>query len=98
MALAMMEANSTIGADYNPYILKVVSKSAGAVVVHNFADGKRALQAGKAIQYVGVVGEMKFNRYHNFSGDFAANVFTADGASSQVLTIPADQVTRLLPR
>jgi branched-chain amino acid transport system substrate-binding protein len=96
MALAMMEANSTIGSEYNSSILKVVSRQPGAVVVHNFADGKRALQAGKAIQYVGVVGEIKFNRFHNFSGDFAANVFTADGGSSLVGNISGDQVTRLL--
>jgi branched-chain amino acid transport system substrate-binding protein len=96
MALAMMEANSTIGSDYNPFVLKVASKSSGAVVVHDFADGKRALQAGKTIQYVGVVGEMKFNKYHNFSGDFAANVFTPDGGSSQVGTITGDTVGKLL--
>jgi branched-chain amino acid transport system substrate-binding protein len=96
MALAMMVANSTIGSDYNQHILRVVTHQPGAIVVHNFADGKRALQAGKTVQYVGVVGEMKFNRYHNFSGDFATNVFTADGGSSQVGTISGDQVTKLL--
>ncbi|MBO0694170.1 MAG: amino acid ABC transporter substrate-binding protein, partial [Acidimicrobiaceae bacterium] len=84
MALAMIMANSTIGSDYNQDILKIVSPHSGAVVVHNFADGKKALQQGKQIQYVGVIGTINFNRYHNFSGQFAANVFNSDGSSKQV--------------
>jgi ABC-type branched-subunit amino acid transport system substrate-binding protein len=96
MALAMIEANSTIGADYNSHILDIVSKKSGATVVHDYAAGKKALEAGKQIQYVGVIGEMNFNSHHNFSGEFAANQFKADGSSTQVGVISGDQVTKLL--
>lgn len=96
MALAMIMANSTIGSDYNQDILKIVSHQSGATIVHNFADGKKALQAGKTIQYVGVIGTINFNQYHNFSGQFAANVFNSDGSSKQVGVISGDEVTRML--
>jgi branched-chain amino acid transport system substrate-binding protein len=96
MALAMIMANSTIGSDYNQDILKIVSPHSGAVVVHNFADGKKALQQGKQIQYVGVIGTLNFNQYHNFSGEFAANVFNADGSSKQVGVISGNEVTGML--
>jgi branched-chain amino acid transport system substrate-binding protein len=96
MALAMIEANSTIGADYNSHILDVVSKKSGATIVHDYAAGAKALAAGKQIQYVGVIGEMNFNSHHNFSGEFAANQFKADGSSTQLGVISGDQVTKLL--
>jgi ABC-type branched-subunit amino acid transport system substrate-binding protein len=96
MALAMIKANSTIGGDYNSHILEIVSKKSGATVVHDYAGGKKALEAGKQIQYVGVIGEMNFNSHHNFSGEFAANQFRADGSSTQVGVISGDQVTKLL--
>jgi ABC-type branched-subunit amino acid transport system substrate-binding protein len=96
MALAMIRAGSTIGSDYNSHVLEIVSKKPGATVVHDYAGGKRAIEAGKQIQYVGVVGEINFNSHHNFSGEFAANQFRADGSSTQVGVISGDQVTRLL--
>jgi hypothetical protein len=65
-------------------------------VVHDYAAGKKALEAGKQIQYVGVIGEMNFNSHHNFSGEFAANQFRADGSSTQLGVISGDQVTKLL--
>jgi ABC-type branched-subunit amino acid transport system substrate-binding protein len=96
MALAMIEANSTIGADYDSHILDVVSKKPGATIVHDYAAGQKALAAGRSIQYVGVIGEMNFNSHHNFSGEFAANQFKADGSSTQLGVISGDQVTKLL--
>jgi ABC-type branched-subunit amino acid transport system substrate-binding protein len=96
MALAMIEAGTTIGKDYNSYINGVTQAKSGATVVHSYAEGKKALAAGKTIQYVGVVGPISFDKYHNFSGAFAANVFTSDGNSQQVGVIPGDQVQKLL--
>ena len=96
MALAMLMAGTTIGPEYNSFIPQVVSRKAGAVVVHSYAEGKKALAQGKKIQYVGVVGEITFNQFHNFAGQFAANVFASDGNSSQVGVISGDQVSKLL--
>lgn len=95
-ALAMIMAKSSSGPKYNADIEKVVAPKAGAVVVGNYADGKKALAAGKPIQYVGVLGAVTFDRYHNFAGQFAANVFASNGSASPVGTISGTQVLGLL--
>jgi ABC-type branched-subunit amino acid transport system substrate-binding protein len=70
MALAMEEAKSTSPAVFNPFIAKVTAASPGAVKVNTFAAGKQALLAGKKIQYVGAVGPIVFDAYHNSPGGF----------------------------
>ncbi len=84
MALAMEMAKSTSGPAYDADITRVVSPRSGAVVVHDFAAGKKAIESGKSVRYVGVIGPVTFNRYHNFAGEFAANMFNPDGTSHQV--------------
>ncbi len=71
MALAMDMAHSTSPKVYNAYITKVSNPSPGAVIVHNYADGKRALAAGKHIQYIGASGPTVFDRWHNAGQGFA---------------------------
>jgi branched-chain amino acid transport system substrate-binding protein len=70
MALAMQEAKSTTPAVYNPFIVKVTAAAPGAVQVNTFAAGKKAILAGKKIQYVGAVGPIVFDAYHNSPGGF----------------------------
>jgi len=65
MALAMWESKSTNPAVFNRYILKVVSPSSGAVIVHTYAEGVRAIKAGHTIQYVGSAGPTIYNQFHN---------------------------------
>jgi len=96
LALAMIMAKTTVGSSYNSFVSQVVSPKAGAEVVGNYADGKKALEAGKQIQYVGVVGNVVFDQYHNSAGEFAANVFMADGSASRVGSIPGPKVLALL--
>jgi ABC-type branched-subunit amino acid transport system substrate-binding protein len=96
MALAMIMAKTTVGSYYNSYILQVVSPKSGAVVVNNYADGAKALAAGKEIQYIGVLGKPTFDKYHNSAGEFDANKFNSDGSATQVGTISGSQVLQLL--
>jgi ABC-type branched-subunit amino acid transport system substrate-binding protein len=96
MALAMIMAKTTVGSYYNQYILQVVQPKSGAVVVGNYADGAKALSDGKTIQYVGVLGQPTFDKYHNSAGEFDANKFNADGSATQVGTISGAQVIQLL--
>jgi hypothetical protein len=96
MALAMVMAKSTVGSYYNQFVTKIISPKPGAVVVSNFADGVAALKAGKQIQYVGVIGPVVFNQYHNSAGEFAANIFNPDGSASRVGSISGTQVLGLL--
>jgi hypothetical protein len=96
MALAMIMAKTTVGSYYNQYILQVVQPKAGAVVVHDYADGAKALAEGKQIQYIGVLGQPTFDKYHNSAGDFDANKFNADGSSTIVGKIAGSQVIQML--
>jgi hypothetical protein len=96
LALAMVMAKTTIGSYYNQFVTQVVSPKPGAVVVSDYASGLAALKAGKQIQYVGVIGAVVFNKYHNAAGEFAANVFAADGSASRVGTISGSKVLGLL--
>jgi branched-chain amino acid transport system substrate-binding protein len=96
LALAMIMSKSTVGSHYNSYVTKVVAPKSGAVVVDNYADGRKALAAGKQIQYVGVLGPVVINQYHNSAGTFAAAVFNANGSASRVGAISGAQVLGLL--
>ncbi|MGH7611540.1 MAG: ABC transporter substrate-binding protein [Candidatus Dormibacteria bacterium] len=96
LALAMVMAKSTKGSVYNKDVTKVVSPKKGAVKVSTFAAGKRALAEGKQIQYVGVLGPITFNKYHNFAGAFAADVFTGAATSRRSAIITGAEVSRLL--
>jgi len=83
-ALAMEEAKSTDPTVFNPFILRVVSPSPGAVQVHSFAEGKQALLAGKTIQYVGAIGQIAFDQYNNSPGLF--EIVKADRSKVAVYT------------
>ncbi|MDQ1486340.1 MAG: hypothetical protein QOJ62_2033 [Actinomycetota bacterium] len=86
IALAMLAAKSTSPAVYNPFIKTVVE--GGDVVVHNFADGKATLAAGKKIKYVGVTGAVVFDQYQNSPGTFAASI-PGDGDKVAGVLTPA---------
>ena len=65
----MLASHSTDPVTFNPYIGKITG---GTVVVHTFAQGKAALAAGKTIDYVGVDGQVSFDKYHNSGGLWTA--------------------------
>jgi branched-chain amino acid transport system substrate-binding protein len=89
MALAAQEAKSSDPAKFTPYIVKVASPSPGAVEVRSFAEGKKALAAGKKIQYVGAVGHVTFDRYNNSPGSY--EIVKSDGTTA-IRTYTASQV------
>jgi len=84
MGLAMEAAKSTTPSVYNGYITKVTTPSSGAAVVHTYAEGKEALEAGKQIQYVGAVGPVSFDQWHNAGNEFAIERY--EGGKWQVST------------
>ena len=69
IALAMLASRSAAPATFNPYIQKITQ---GSTVVHTFGQAKAALAAGKTIDYVGVTGQISFDKYHNSGGLWAA--------------------------
>ncbi|MGH7776228.1 MAG: ABC transporter substrate-binding protein [Candidatus Dormibacterales bacterium] len=97
MALAMTAAGSTDPAVYNAYVDKVVTGGAGAEVVHDFQEGKRALESGRVIQYVGAAGAVRFTRWQSSPGAFQVDSVDATDPTGErvVATFPASQVAAL---
>jgi branched-chain amino acid transport system substrate-binding protein len=84
MALAMELAHSSRPSVYNAFIPKVTGGGAGAVIVHDFADGKAAILAHKPIMYVGASGPIAFDRYNNSPGGF--EIVKSDGTTVKTYT------------
>jgi branched-chain amino acid transport system substrate-binding protein len=93
-SLAMVASKSTSPSVFNSYIPAISEPGAGKVTVHNFAEGKAALLAGKKIRYVGVSGAVAFNKWHNYYGNQVAVKFPdATLGSEQILgTVPASEL------
>lgn len=81
--LAMLEAKSIVPSKIVKFIKKVVAPSPGAVVVHSFAAGKKALAKGKTIQYIGVTGPVVFNKYNNSPTGFVVHRWSASGTPTK---------------
>ncbi len=88
IALAMLEAHSTSPADFNKYIMELTQAGAGKTVVHDFAAGKQALAAGQQIQYVGALGPITLDKYHNIATPFIA--LTEGANPRQIGAVPTD--------
>jgi ABC-type branched-subunit amino acid transport system substrate-binding protein len=95
MALAMIAAKNTKPSVYNSFILDVTSAGAGKVEVGTFAAGKKALLAGKRIEYIGPTGPMAFNRWHNSTGAFELDVIATNGKLIPTKVFTAAQLAAL---
>lgn len=95
-ALAMLAAHSTQPAVWDPYVAKVSNPSQDAVIVHTFAEGKKALAAGKTIDYVGVTGQADYNGWHNSNGAFTVTGYaTVNGALPLIKAYSASAAVKL---
>ena len=91
-ALAMVEAKSTAPSVYAPFIEKIGDGSAGAEVVYSFAQGIAALNQGKAIRYEGPGGPTSFDSFHDSTGIFQVDTYSASGAVQVTGNITAAQL------
>lgn len=94
MALAALKAKSTKPSVFASQIVPITEAKPGSVVVHSFAEGKQALAAGKAIQYVGAIGPIIFDRWHNAAGAYEA-VSTINGKTKILGTVSAKTIDQL---
>jgi len=69
-------------------IRKVANPGDGKVEVYNYADGKKALEAGKEINYNGLVGPVDFDEYGNITAPFGIRQ-VKDGKWETIATVPA---------
>lgn len=88
VALAMLEAKSTTPSQFNSDIMGLLQAGAGKTVVHDFAAGKKALAAGKKIQYVGALGPISLDKYHNIATPFVA--LTEGSNPKQIGQVPTN--------
>lgn len=70
MALAMVKAKSFTPSVYNQYVADFVRPGAGKTAVHTYADGAKALAAGRSIYYVGALGPVSLNQHHSVDTAF----------------------------
>src|SRR5580700_4646986 len=94
MALAATETNSTSPAVWNASIPSLTTS--GALVVHSYAEGLAALNAGKKIDYVGATGIIAFNQWHNSGGGFEIAAYQSNGSLNLVSSISAAQLVPLI--
>ncbi len=94
MALAMLKAKSITPSAFASQIVGLTQASPGAVPVNSFAEGKQALIAGKKIQYVGAIGRIIFDQYHNASGAYEA-ASNPNGKLKILGTVSAAQIAQL---
>jgi branched-chain amino acid transport system substrate-binding protein len=76
-ALAMVATHSNKPTVFNSAIPSVTNPAKGKTVVYTFAQGKKALLAGKKIQYVGATGLIDFDKWHNSFGNQEAVMSTS---------------------
>ncbi len=84
-SLAMEAAHSTNTTVWNSYIPRVTTVGGGATVVHTFAQGKSLLAQGKHIAYVGAIGEVAFDKWHNSAGGFEVLGFAQGNGKQPII-------------
>jgi branched-chain amino acid transport system substrate-binding protein len=95
-ALAMLAAKSTQPSVFNAHITDVTAGGPGKVVVHSFPEGKKAIQAGKQIQFVGAGGVIAFDKWHNSTGGFEFAKYLSNGHVALEGFVSAAQIAPLL--
>ncbi len=92
LALAMLRAQIKDGAvnrtTVTQNIRAVADPGDGKVQVTDYTSGKKALEAGKEINYQGLVGPIDFDAYGNITAPFAIRQ-VKDGAWTDVTILPA---------
>ena len=94
-ALAMIESKSTTGSVFKADIEKIGDGVPGATVVSSFAQGVAALKAGKQIRYEGPGGPTNFDAFHDSTGIFQVDRYSAGGAVNVVANLSTSQLRAL---
>jgi neutral amino acid transport system substrate-binding protein len=90
LALAMEQAHSVKGTDVNAQINSI--GNGPGTTVYSFADGQKAIAAGKKVVYVGASGPFQFDANRNVFGPFAAVRLNAGGKYDTLKVLTADEL------
>jgi branched-chain amino acid transport system substrate-binding protein len=94
-ALAMIMSNSTTPSVYGPDIIKIGDGVPGATVCYSFASCATSLKAGHAIRYEGPGGPTSFDSFHDSTGIFQVDTYSANGNVNVVGNLTAAQLRAL---
>ena len=91
-ALAMIKSGSTDPSVYSPDIITIGNGTPGGKVCYSFAACATALKAGTAIRYEGPGGPTNFDSFHDSTGIFQIDTYSANGAVNVVGNLSAAQL------
>src|SRR6201996_3461760 len=94
-ALAMIMSKSTSPGVYGPDILTIGDGVPGATVCYSFKACVALLNAGKSIRYEGPGGPTSFDSYHDSTGIFQVDTYSANGQVNVVGNLTAAQLRAL---
>ena len=94
-ALAMLASHSTSPTKFGPWIEKIGNGVPGATTVNSFAQGAAALKAGKQIRYEGPGGPTSFDAYHDSTGIFQVDKYSADGTVKVISNLSTAELRSL---
>ena len=94
-ALAMVMSNSTTPSVYGPDIVKIGDGVPGATVCYSFAACEASLKAGHSIRYEGPGGPTNFDSFHDSTGIFQVDTYSASGQVNVVGNLTAAQLRAL---
>jgi branched-chain amino acid transport system substrate-binding protein len=94
-ALAMIKAKSSDPSVYGPDIITIGNGTPGATVCSSFAACAPLVTAGKAIRYEGPGGPTNFDSYHDSTGIFQIDTYSASGQVNVVGNLSAAQLRAL---
>ena len=94
-ALAMIKSGSTDPSVYGPDIITIGNGTPGATVCYAFASCASDLKAGQQIRYEGPGGPTNFDSFHDSTGIFQVDTYSANGNVNVVANITASQLRAL---
>lgn len=95
LALAADASHSLNPSVIDAWIPKVTNPGPGKVTVYTYPAALAALKAGKHIRYVGPMGPVTWDQYHNFWGSEAVQKLDAKQLLSTIAVIPAGVIEAL---
>jgi branched-chain amino acid transport system substrate-binding protein len=96
-SLAMIMSKSTSPSVYGPDIIKIGNGVPGATVCYSFVQCATALKSGKSIRYEGPGGPTSFDSFHDSTGIFQIDTYSASGAVNVTGNISATQLRAVQP-
>jgi branched-chain amino acid transport system substrate-binding protein len=94
-ALAMIMSKSTDPSVYGTDMVTIANGAPGATVCYSFAACAPMVSAGKAIRYEGPGGPTDFDSFHDSTGIFQIDTYSANGQVNVVGNLSAAQLRAL---